>query len=811
MDTERYILIVEDSRTQSKHIESIIIQLGYPVKLSYDGADALEQITRQKPLLVVSDILMPAMNGYELCKRIKSDDATKDITVVLLTQLSDPKEIIKGLECGADDFIVKPYTEELLLSRIRGVLFAKLEQETANKQIHILVVEDSPTQAEQLKYLLEGHGYTVSVAQNGKEGLSAAKSVKPTIIISDILMPIMDGYELVDKLKHDDETKQIPIILVTTLKDRKDVALKASVFADGFFTKPFDDTYLLSKIDTLITHSKKKEYEPEKDAIDISFAGERYLITAGRRQVLTFLLSTYENAVMQNIELVQMQRELQTVNEQLEEIIADRTAQLQASESNYRALLETNADAIAVISKDNSLCFANKAAEALFKTDKDKLPSAIAGLLPVSNGIMEKELLIKENEKILVEVRSAQTKWGGNNALIITIRDITERKHTENEFLRTSKLESLGILAGGIAHDFNNLLMGVIGNASMAKKQLNSGTPVYRMLVDLEKASLRAKDLTQQLLTFAKGGAPLKKTAVIGRLVKEAAVFAATGSNITCAFDIDPALLPVDADHGQIIQVIHNLIINAVQAMPSGGAITVSVKNATESGNGKLHLLPGKYCHISVNDTGTGISKENAAKIFDPYFTTKKEGSGLGLATAYSIIKNHDGRIIVDSTPNAGTTFHIYLPASSKKAEAESTTDEEERLIHGHGRVLIMDDEELVREVSGGLLNELGYDVELAEDGAKAVELYAEAISAGRAFDAVIIDITVPGGVGGKETIKRLLKIDSGVKAIVSSGYSDDPIMSDFKKFGFLGAIAKPYTLEELGKAVYRVVTSGKK
>jgi CheY-like chemotaxis protein len=276
-------------------------------------------------------------------------------------------------------------------------------------------------------------------------------------------------------------------------------------------------------------------------------------------------------------------------------------------------------------------------------------------------------------------------------------------------------------------------------------------------------------------------------------------------------FDIDPALFPVDADHGQITQVIHNLIINAVQAMPSGGAITVSVKNATEVVDGNLRLLPGKYCHISVKDTGVGISKENIAKIFDPYFTTKKEGSGLGLATAYSIIKNHDGRIIVDSTPDADTTFHIYLPASSNEAKAERTADEDERLIHGHGRVLIMDDEELVREVSGGLLNELGYDIELAEDGAKAVELYAEAISAGRAFDAVIIDITVPGGVGGKETIQRLLKIDSGVKAIVSSGYSDDPIMSDFKKFGFLGAIAKPYTLEELGRTVYRVVNNGKK
>lgn len=824
MKNDSYILIVEDSQTQASQLADILIPLGYRISIAGNGKKALVLLKEHKPAIVVADILMPEMDGYELCKAIKSDSKFMDIPVLLLTQLSDPKEIIKGLESGANDFIVKPYSEELLLTRLQTLLALK-KKGTPDKQVNILIVEDSPTQAEQLKYLLEDHGYTVTITANGKEGLDAARKNRPTLILSDILMPVMDGYQLADAIKHDKELKNIPIILITSLMDRKDIASRAAVVADGYFTKPYDDSYLLSKIEFLISSSSRNGEEKNLEGIEVAFSGEPYVITSGRRQILTFLLSTYENAVQQNHDLILMQRELQQINERLEERVEERTGQLKESEENFRALADNASDGILISAADGRHLYANKkmteitgysVTELLGKGIRDMVhPDHLSRAMEefrkkldgvVSKGAHETYILVKDGKSIPIEVTGANTQWHGEPSVILIVRDVTERKKREEELLRSSKLESLGVLAGGIAHDFNNLLTGIIGNASLARMLCNPEDKAYKRLTELEDASLRAKDLTHQLLTFAKGGAPIKKITSIAGLLRDSVSFAMRGSNITCDFSIPEDLSPVEIDEGQITQVIHNLIINAEQAMPKGGAIKVSAGNISVSPSTGLPVQDGEYVKITVSDTGTGIPRENLIRIFDPYFTTKEEGSGLGLATVYSIIKNHGGYVTAESESGAGTIFYIYLPALPHKEIAPKKAVEEGP-IYGKGRVLVMDDEEIVRAVAEAILSELGYEVEFAVDGAAAIEAYKFAKKSGKPFNAVILDLTIPGGMGGKETIKKLLEVDPAVKTIVSSGYSSDPIMSDFTKYGFSAVIAKPYRVAELSRIIHQVVT----
>ena len=303
----------------------------------------------------------------------------------------------------------------------------------------------------------------------------------------------------------------------------------------------------------------------------------------------------------------------------------------------------------------------------------------------------------------------------------------------------------------------------------------------------------------------ASGGAPIKKIVSMAGLLKESAGFALRGSNVRCNFDILDDLWSVEADEGQINQVIANLVINADEAMPEGGVLNIGAKNTVIKRKGVLPLPKGNYVEITIENHGVGISKKHLARIFDPYFTTKQKGSGLGLATAYYIIKNHDGYITAESTQNVGTTFHIYLPASEKPIPAKKKAVAE-TAIAGKGRVLVMDDEEVIRKLLHDDLTDVGYEVEVTVNGAETIERYRKAKESGRPFDAVILDLTVPGGMGGKEVIRKLLEIDPNVKAIVSSGYSTDPIMSDFKEYGFSGVVAKPYTIATLEETLRSIL-----
>ncbi|MBF0329625.1 MAG: response regulator [Nitrospirae bacterium] len=415
-------------------------------------------------------------------------------------------------------------------------------------------------------------------------------------------------------------------------------------------------------------------------------------------------------------------------------------------------------------------------------------------------------LIAKNGERKIIEDSAAPIRDSSSSivGVVLVFRDVTEKTKLEAELAKLVKLESVGLLAGGIAHDFNNLLTAIIGNISLAKFSIDEEGKEYARLTDAENACKRAADLTQQLLTFSKGGAPLRETESITKVIRESAKFILSGANIAPTFDISDDLWNVDIDSGQINQVFNNLIINAAQAMPDGGRIFFTAVNTIA----ELPVLrEGPYVKVSVKDTGTGMPQNVLANIFDPYFTTKETGSGLGLATVYSIIKRHDGYITVESKVGEGTVFHIYLPAVPGKPLLPQK--KQNTLNAGCGKVLIMDDEQIIRDLAGEILSSLGYECLFASNGTEAVEVYGRMQSSGTPIDLLIMDLTIPGGMGGDKAITKILEINPDAKAIVSSGYSNDPIMANYAQYGFSGCIVKPYTAQNFSSVIKDVMSSG--
>ncbi|CAB1068222.1 Sensory box histidine kinase/response regulator [Olavius algarvensis Delta 1 endosymbiont] len=372
-------------------------------------------------------------------------------------------------------------------------------------------------------------------------------------------------------------------------------------------------------------------------------------------------------------------------------------------------------------------------------------------------------------------------------------------------------LDSMAALSGGIAHDYNNILTAIIGNITLARRYLNQGDKAFRLLDQALQASEAARKLTQKLITFSRGGAPRKVVTAVDRLVINSVDFTLSGSNIKSRYHFAPDLWRVAVDQSQIGQAIHNIVMNAREAMPQGGHIDVAVTNITAPA-GIDSLENGDYVKISITDQGHGIPKAEFGKIFDPYYSTKdlgeQKGTGLGLSICHSIIKKHGGGVSLESQIDAGTTFNIYLPATRSKPAGKTVPLEKacNEPIYGVGKILVMDDDRGIRELAGEILEHLGYQVDFAGDGAEAVAAYQAALQSSDPFDAVILDLTVRGGMGGKEAIQELMTLDPGVKGIVSSGYSEDPGLTDFEKHGFRGVVAKPYTLEELGEKLSGVL-----
>lgn len=497
---------------------------------------------------------------------------------------------------------------------------------------------------------------------------------------------------------------------------------------------------------------------------------------------------------------------------------------LEKSERRYRTLFDNAGDIIQILDREGRYLYVNPAwtrtfgyspTEAatmrvfdLIHPDCADVCSANFTRVLVEGALENVEISFKarDGRKVLLEGNvNCQKEDNFSQYVQCIFRDVTVRRKMEEELRKAHKLESIGVLAGGIAHDFNNILTSVIGNISLARIYAQPGDKIYEKLCAAEQAILRARDLTQQLLTFSRGGEPVKRLIDVRQVLREASGFVLRGSNVKAVCLLPEDLWAVRADEGQLNQVVYNLLINADQAMPEGGQVTIAAGNHFVATGDSLALPEGNYVAVSVQDQGTGIKAEHLDLIFDPYFSTKQKGKGLGLASAYSIVKNHGGMLTVSSTLGRGSTFTFYLPASPEEVAQEK--EERPSLHQGKGRVLVMDDEEGVREVVSAMLIHLGYEVTVVVDGRKALEVYGRAMREGNPFALVIMDLTIPGGMGGKETVARLLSLDPAAKAVVSSGYASDPIMAKYKDFGFAGVIPKPFKIELLSDVLARLLT----
>jgi PAS domain S-box-containing protein len=497
-------------------------------------------------------------------------------------------------------------------------------------------------------------------------------------------------------------------------------------------------------------------------------------------------------------------------------------AALRESEERYRQLVEMSPDAI-LLHQQGSIVYANNAAARILRASQ---PDLLIGLpimdlvhadywavaekrvdklvrTGLPNPGMEQTWIRRDGSAVDVEVASSIFIYRGEQTFQVIVRDVTQRKLVEQERQKNSRLTSIGRFAGSIAHDFNNILTVILGNLSLARFYLRENEKAADLLVEMEGAANQARELTQRLLTFAHGGKPVKQPVDIRKLLLKAAGQLLEEEQINLNLRIDEELFGVDADEGLLFQALNNLLINAAEAMPGGGEITLQVENVASEAVPSLSLKEGTYVRMTITDEGIGIPRENLVNIFEPFFTTKPDSNGLGLATAYSIIRNHDGVLTVESG-DRGASFHIYLPAilsSCLPPEQELLPDT------GHGKILVMDDEQALRNILTEMLSVLGYDVETVADGEEAIRLYQMSQDVGVPFDAVILDLTVTNGTGGKETIEKLLAINPDLRAIVSSGYSNDPVMANYRDYGFAGCVPKPYGLEPLAHTLKQILS----
>jgi two-component system cell cycle sensor histidine kinase/response regulator CckA len=627
----------------------------------------------------------------------------------------------------------------------------------------ILLVEDHEDSRRSLQRLIEKRGHQVVAVGSAEEAEQVLASERFPFLILDWMLPGKSGIDLCRTLRADSNGDDMFILLVTARDETEDLEQALAAGANDYLTKPLDPGLL---------------------NVRLSVAERRVVALAERNQA---------------------------------------RSQLQESARRVTEILEKTTDAFFAVDHDWKFTYLNAQAESLFGWRRDELEGKQlwAQFPHLKGSVFEENYQRVMIDKVHVEFEMSDTAgrtwfemhaYPSGGGVSVFFRDVTERKRMEEERLTTSKLESLGTLAGGIAHDLNNILTVISGNIGLAQIEVpGEAANALNFLSKAGSAAQHAAHLSRQLLTFSKGGTPLKRMAAISELLCQAAEFSLYGSNLRAALDIPAELWKAEVDSAQIKQVINALMMNAREAMPQGGIVRVSARNVeVEDELGSL-LPAGCYLKVTVADGGCGIEEDLVTKVFDPYFTTKPNGSGLGLSISYSIIKKHGGILQLEDSSSAGSTFSFYLPAvvDEKSAQARLLQLDRHPEFH-HQRILVMDDEDAVRELTSELLGTLGFEVTSVSDGVEAVQTYQRALQSGENFQAVILDATIRGGMGGVATIERLRQVDPDVTAIVCSGYSDEAALSQFLAYGFRGALPKPFTRHELADVLQQVFTSGK-
>jgi len=716
----------------------------------------------------------------------------------------------------------------------RGLTMKKSEPDA--NQVDILIVEDSRTQAEELRHTLERHNIAVSVAGNGIEALSRIRARMPTMVISDIVMPEMDGYQLCREIKSDEALRDLPVVLLTALSDPRDVVRGLECGADNFITKPYEEKNILSRIQYILANKHLRDFENTQLGVEVMLTGERYFIKSDRIQILNLLLSSYEAAIQKNEELTRTQDELKGFNEQLEQTVESRTAALRASEARYRLLLESVTDYVCTTQVDNgrAICTSHGSGCVAVTGYISEEYAADSGLWLRMVHEEDRQLVLEQANAVLAGkppftiehriihkdgrvcwIRNTPVPHHDQEGRLIAcdgiLTDITERKALESQLLQAQKMEAIGQMAGGIAHDFNNILTAIVGFSTLIEMSMSKDDPQREHLNHVLAAAGRATDLTGSLLAFSRKQVINPRPVDLNQIIHKIEKFLKRiiGEDIDLTSCIHRQALVVDADIGQIEQVLMNLAANARDAMPRGGLL--SLETGTMEMDAEYVKIngygePGRYAVIALSDTGEGMNESVRKKVFEPFFTTKEvgKGTGLGLSIVYGIVKQHNGFINAYSEPGKGTTFKIYLPLT-QSAIADQQVGRQEALEGGKETILLADDDTCLRELAEKFLGMFGYTVITAVDGNDALARF----SANKdRIDLVILDVIMPN-MSGKEVYDRIKEIHSAVKAIFISGYTGDII----HKHGLLDPnlvfVSKPLNPKDMLIKVREVLDGG--
>ena len=802
------IIVVDDNEQNRYQLQFLLGGNGYQVVTAVNGAEALAKARQNPPDLIVSDILMPVMDGFALCREWKKDDRLRSIPFIFYTATyTDERDRAFALSLGAERFLVKPECPEVLMQAVRDVL-SQVQRSPAEppaaspdgetgflKQYNETLIRKLETKMQQLEQA--NRKLIQSLAERKQtEAALAEEAIRRRILVEES----SDGIVVLD---HEGKVFEANRRYAEMLGYTPEEVLQLHVWDWDSLSTREQLLEMIRQVDSAGAHFETRHRRKDGTFLDVEISTNGALC-GGRK--LVFCVCRDITARKRSEEALQeSERRLAEAHDmaQLGYWMWDvKTGHVEWSDQVYTIFRLDPATFTPCI--DSILAFSPWPEDC--ERDKELIRKAGESH---EKGSYEQKIL-RQDKSVGFYQSTFQGRYDDQGELVSivgTILDITERKRTEHELLKMQKLQSVGTLAGGIAHDFNNILTGVYGNISLAMEDLSKEHPSYALLEEAEKSMNRAVLLTKQLLTFAKGGTPVKENVRLEDMVEEVARFNLTGSTVSLVYHHDEGLWPVDADRGQIQQVVSNLVINARQAMPNGGHLTITLEN-TELPEGAVPTLrQGRYVKITLRDEGCGIDPKIFAQIFDPYFTTKPSGSGLGLATAWSVITRHGGHIGLESELGKGTTFTVYLPASTSAQPTETRSPsaefpEPER----PANILVMDDEEAVSQLVARMLAPCGYSVVTASNAQEVIARYRQALEDGTPFDAVILDLTIPGGPGGKEAVKELLTLDSNVCAIVSSGYAEDPVMANPGAYGFKGTVAKPYTAHTLRDAIARVL-----